>query len=219
MVLKPRTLLTFDGFPQFQASWTANATIDWSSRTLPSSVCGRPMPHALSGCDLSLQFSVLLVQFVVLKPAMPIPERMFQVASLNVPVVCPVSTLGELAPAGCVGAPPQARIRIVHATAVATLILLRRVRKRLIRRVYEWPCLLSSEAAPQAQHYVDRGASRAAAFRRRPPRRDAAASRCSPGDRVWPASRAIAAESSRRRSKRRQVVRRPRRWCRHPRRD
>src|SRR3990170_862857 len=104
MVLNPRTLLTFDGFPQFQASCAANATIDRSSRILPSSSCGSPMPHALSGCDRSVQFSVLLVQLVVLKPAMPIPERMFQVATLNV-AVCAVSALGEFAGAGCAGEP------------------------------------------------------------------------------------------------------------------
>src|SRR6188474_1942471 len=132
MVLNPRTLLMFDGLPQFQASCTANATIDWSSRILPSSACGSPMPHALSGCDRSVQFSVLLVQLVVLKPAMPIPERMFQVATLNVPVGA-VPTLGEFGGAGCVGEPPQARIRIVHANAVARGILLRRMRQRLIQ--------------------------------------------------------------------------------------
>ena len=89
----------FDGLPQFQASCTANATIARSSRILASSACGSPMPHALTGCERSVQLMVLLVQFVVLKPAMPMPERMFQVATLNVPARggCAVSTLGAFA--------------------------------------------------------------------------------------------------------------------------
>lgn len=118
----------FDGFPQCQASCTANATIDRSSRTLPSSACVNPMPHALSGCERSVQLGVLLVQFVVLNPAMPIPERIFQVATLNVLGGCASTTLATFARAGSVGEPPHAKIDV---TPDATAILL--------RRMYQWP--------------------------------------------------------------------------------
>ena len=80
MSFNPRTLLMFDGFPQFQASCTANTTIDDRHRVLAKLRLRQPMPHALTGCDRSVQFTVLLVQLVVLKPAMPIPERTFQLS-------------------------------------------------------------------------------------------------------------------------------------------
>src|SRR3954468_1921857 len=167
MSLKPRTLLTFDGLPQFQASCTANATIDRSSRILPSSACGSPIPHALSGCDRSVQLIVLLVQFVVVNPAMPIPERMFQVATLKVPVGV-VSTSGVFARAGSVGEPPQARIRIVEAiaAATATAILLRRMLQRLIYEVYAPTSVLG----PRCSHHSD-GLARRSTLRDRQLRR------------------------------------------------
>src|SRR3954467_7628616 len=83
-VLNPITPLTFWGPPHFQASWRASATIEGSSFTRWSSACGSPMPHALRGCDLSVQLMVLELHAVVVNPAMPMPERMFQVATLNV---------------------------------------------------------------------------------------------------------------------------------------
>src|SRR4051812_23129943 len=109
----------FDGLPQPHASCTAKATIERSSRIRPSSTWGRPTPQALSGCDLSVQFGVLLVQLVVLKPAMPIPDRMFQVATLKV-FACPVSISEGFGPAGCVGEPPHANTNSRKMEAEAT---------------------------------------------------------------------------------------------------
>src|SRR4029079_9116899 len=40
-------------------------------------------PHAFTGFDRSVQFTVSLFHVVVVKPRTPMPERMFQVATLN----------------------------------------------------------------------------------------------------------------------------------------
>lgn len=132
MAWNPSTLLMFDGLPQFQASCTANATMVRSSRMRASSACGNPMPHAFSGFDVSLQFSVLLLQLVVAKPLMPIPDRMFHVATLNVVSsggFCGVPSLV----AGCVGEPPHARLPAHTVTAAAKPLLQKRAMPRLMR--------------------------------------------------------------------------------------
>ena len=43
------------------------------------------MPQAFSGCDRSVQFRVSLLHDVVVKPRIPMPDRMFQVADLEYP--------------------------------------------------------------------------------------------------------------------------------------
>jgi hypothetical protein len=106
MSLNPSTLLMFEGLPQFQASWTANATIAWSSRIRASSACGSPIPQAFIGCDPSVQFRVSLLQPVVAKPRMPIPDRMFHVATLNV-AADPRSTAITVTALGSAGVLPH----------------------------------------------------------------------------------------------------------------
>jgi hypothetical protein len=77
------------------------------------------MPQAFIGRDASVQLSVSLLQVVVLNPRMPMPDRMFQVATLNVSGCVDVETV---APDGCAGDPsPHATVAAASAQLAAAI--------------------------------------------------------------------------------------------------
>ena len=132
-VLKLITLLTFCGPPQFQASCSASATIAGSSLTRWSSACGSPTPHALTGCDRSVQLIVLELHEVVVKPAMPMPERMFHVATLNVRGA-DCASAAELGAAGLAASDPW------QAPAIAASPIASSARRADFKGTIAWQC-------------------------------------------------------------------------------
>ena len=94
-----------------------------SSLRRSSSAWGRPIPQALIGFDRSVQLMVSWLQDVVENPRIPMPERMFQVATLNVlgaaAAGAPPTGPGEAGEAGVLASePPHAPATTTNARAI-----------------------------------------------------------------------------------------------------
>src|SRR4051812_25230029 len=64
------------------------------------------MPHAFNGCERSVQFSVSWLHDVVVNPRIPMPDRMFHVATLKMRgTFCSWAT-AELGAAGLLASDP-----------------------------------------------------------------------------------------------------------------